>query len=156
MLRRALLSLSLAFASPRGAIFATQFIEKKGTTAEVGFSPSAAGLNSVGNQTYVNHNGTVLGMIQAAVAGLGKIVGGEVTLDGGNPTPVVTGLTTILAAMVIQKSTAAPGDDPSAFTIDYSAGTLNIYAWKNTGGTDPTLVASTNNAAVVTWIAIGI
>ncbi len=80
---------------------------------------------------------------------------GEVTLDGSNPTPVTTGLTTVLAAFVIQKSTATPGDDPSGFTVSYSGGTLNIYAWKNTSGTDPTLVASTDSAAVLCWFAIG-
>jgi hypothetical protein len=94
------------------------------------------------------------------VAGVGsgyKIARGEATLDGSNPTPVATGLATIVAAAVVQKSSTTPGDDPSAFTVDYtgSDGTLNIYAWKNTGGTDPTLVASTNNAAVVSWLAIG-
>lgn len=83
---------------------------------------------------------------------------GEVTLDGSNPTPVDTGLRGIVGAIVMQKSTATPGDDPSAFTVDYSAalgGVVNVYAWKNTGGTDPTLVASTNNAAVVVVMAVG-
>jgi hypothetical protein len=33
-------------------------------------------------------------------------------------------------------------------------GTLNVYAWKNTSGTDPTLVASTGTETF-DWIAIG-
>lgn len=80
---------------------------------------------------------------------------GEVTLDGTNPTPVSTGLSTIVAAAATLKQTSAPGDDPSWLSVDYSTGTLNVYAWKNTGGSDPTLVASTNSSAVVSVIAIG-
>lgn len=83
------------------------------------------------------------------------IASGTVTLDGSNPTPVTTGLTTITAASVSLVSNAAPGDDPSWLSYDVSGGTLNVYAWKNTGGTDPTLVASTNNTAVIGWIAVG-
>jgi hypothetical protein len=41
-------------------------------------------------------------------------------------------------------------------TVNYSGsdGTLNVYGWKNTGGTDPTLVASTGTETF-DWIAIG-
>ena len=80
------------------------------------------------------------------------------TLDGSNPTSVVTGLTKVLGAVASLKSATAPGDDPSWLSVNY-AGTdaqLDIYAWKNTGGTDPTLVASTNSSAVVTWTAWGV
>lgn len=95
-----------------------------------------------------------------AVAGVAsgyKIARGTATLDGSNPTTVATGLTTIVAAVATLKSATTPGDDPSWVSVDYtgSDGNLNIYAWKNTGGTDPTLVASTNNAATFDWIAIG-
>jgi len=87
-----------------------------------------------------------------------RFVGGEVTLDGSNPTSVVTGLTKVLGAVASLKSATAPGDDPSWLSVNY-AGTdaqLDIYAWKNTGGSDPTLVASTNSSAVVTWTAWGV
>ena len=30
-----------------------------------------------------------------------------------------------------------------------------VYAWKNTSGTDPTQVASTDNARLVNFIAVG-
>jgi hypothetical protein len=83
------------------------------------------------------------------------IASGTVTLDGTNPTDVVTGLTSIVGAAVSLKQATTPGDDPSWLSCDWSGGTLSIYAWKNTGGTDPTLVASTNNTAVVTWMAQG-
>ena len=86
-----------------------------------------------------------------------KIARGTATLDGSNPTPVTTGLSVVLAAVVGLKQVSAPGDDPSWLSHNYTGadGTLNIYAWKNTGGTDPTLVASTNSTATVDWIAIG-
>ena len=84
---------------------------------------------------------------------------GEVTLGGTNPTSVATGLTTITGAVAVIKTATAPGDDPVTVTVDYggsvAAGQLDIYAWKNTGGTDPTLVASTNSSAVISWIAFG-
>ena len=86
------------------------------------------------------------------------VVAGEVTLDGSNPTPVATGLSKVLGATASLKQATAPGDDPSWLSVDYSGtdGTLNVYAWKNTGGTDPTLVASTNSTAVVSWVAWGV
>lgn len=84
-----------------------------------------------------------------------KVKTGTVALDGTNPTDVATGLTTIIGAAVSLKQATAPGDDPSWLSCDWSGGTLSIYAWKNTGGTDPTLVASTNSTAVISYIAIG-
>lgn len=100
------------------------------------------------------------GNVAAGVAGVAagyKVARGTATLDGSNPTTVATGLTTIVAAVVGLKSATAPGDDPSWLSHNYtgSDGNLDIYAWKNTGGTDPTLVASTNNSATVDWIAVG-
>lgn len=84
---------------------------------------------------------------------------GEVTLDGSNPTAVATGLASITAATVSFKTPNALADDPNALSCNYgdpvTAGTLNIYAWKNTSGTDPTQVASENDSVVVSWIAVG-
>lgn len=96
------------------------------------------------------------GLTVGGVAAAGVVKCGTATLDGTNPTPVTTGLTTVTSAVACIKSSTTPGDDPSAVTVDYSGGTLNIYAWKNTGGTDPTLVASTNSSATIDWIAVGI
>lgn len=86
-----------------------------------------------------------------------QIARGEVTLDGSNPTVVATGLNTITGASAVFKTATALGDDPNALSVDYTGtdGTLNIYAWKNTSGTDPTQVASTNSSVVVSWIAVG-
>lgn len=82
--------------------------------------------------------------------------GGAAALDGSNPTPIATGLNTIVAAVVQLRGTAAPGDNTSVLTTDFtgSDGTLNVYAWKNTSGSDPTLVASTGTETF-DWIAIG-
>ena len=93
----------------------------------------------------------------AGVAAGYRLTYGTATLDGSNPTAVATGLTHVMGAVVTQKKATSPGDDPIIFTVDYSGvdGTLNIYAWK-TDGTDPTLVASTNNSATVDWVAFGI
>ena len=89
------------------------------------------------------------------VSPTGIVKSGTVTLDGSNPTPITTGLTTVTTAVLSLNTSTAPGDDPVYFTETYSGGTVNVYAWKNTGGTDPTLVASTNNTATVDWIAVG-
>lgn len=82
---------------------------------------------------------------------------GTVTLDGSNPTPVATGLSKVLGGVACIKATTALGDDPVAVSVGYSGtdGTLNLYAWK-TDGTDPTLVASTNNTATINWVAWGV
>ena len=91
----------------------------------------------------------------AGVAGGYILARGAGTLDGSNPTPVVTGLTTIVAFVAMLKGTAAPGDNTSVLTADIASGTANVYAWKNTSGTDPTLVASTGTEEFY-WIAVGV
>lgn len=85
-----------------------------------------------------------------------KLARGEGALDASNPTPITTGLATIVSAVVTLKGTAAPGDNTSVLTVDFSGadGTLNVYGWKNTAGNDPTLVASTGTESFE-WIAIG-
>lgn len=94
--------------------------------------------------------------VAGAAAGYKIARGGGVALDGSNPTPVATGLTTIVAAFVQLRGTAAPGDNTSVLTTDFtgSDGTLNVYAWKNTSGSDPTLVASTGTETF-DWFAVG-
>jgi hypothetical protein len=88
-----------------------------------------------------------------------KIARGEATLDGGNPTPIVTGLATVVAAAVTNKRATTPGLDPTDFTIDYgggvTAGTINLYAWKPTASGDVTLIASTDANDVISWVAVG-
>lgn len=77
-----------------------------------------------------------------------RLIIGEVALDGSNPTPVATGLTTITSVALTLKSTSAPGDSTAVLSYGVSGGTLNIYGWMNTSGTDPTLVASTGTETV--------
>lgn len=114
-------------------------------------------LNSETSTTAAGANNDICEVLHMPGTGAYRIARGEVTLDGSNPTPVTTGLNTIVSAQVTLKSASAPGDDPSWVSVDYSGsdGTLNVYAWKNTGGTDPTLVASTSSTAVFCWTAIG-
>lgn len=94
------------------------------------------------------------GRASVGVAAGYKVARGETALDGSNPTPVATGLTTVVAFVATLKGTAAPGDNTSVLTADISGATVNVYAWKNTSGTDPTLVASTGTESFY-WEAIG-
>jgi len=86
-----------------------------------------------------------------------RILTGTVVLDGGNPTPIALAnyLSAIDGAVVSMEGSAAPGADPSAVTSAISGTTLNVYAWKITAVGDATLIASTNNARLVNWIAMG-
>lgn len=91
----------------------------------------------------------------AGVAAGYKLARGEAALDGGNPTPIDTGLTTVIAFVATLKGSAAPGDNTSVLTALIGvAGSVDVHAWKNTGGSDPTLVASTGTESFY-WIAIG-
>lgn len=86
-----------------------------------------------------------------------RVLGGTVQLDGGNPTPIALAnyLREVKGAVVSMEGSGAPGDDPSMLSSAISGTTVNVYAWKNTGGTDPTLVASTDNTRLVNWLAWG-
>lgn len=85
-----------------------------------------------------------------------RVVGGTGTLDGSNPTPVTTGLTTAVAGVACYTGSTAPGLDPAILTTAVSSGTLNIYAWKPTAADNATQIASTDNARTFSWIAIGL
>lgn len=89
-----------------------------------------------------------------------RLVYGTVTLDGSNPTGVdLSGLLSgIDSAVVCWETDTAQGADPTTVTYAISTTTLNVYAWKYTtggAGGNPDLVASTNSAAVVAYMAIG-
>lgn len=89
-----------------------------------------------------------------------RIVYGTVALDGGNPTDVVFPVQTpgerIKHAQVTQNVSAAPGDSTEEVTCTWSGMTLSIYGWMNTGGTDPTLVASTGTQSIAYLAIIGV
>ena len=98
--------------------------------------------------------GTIVGNPVVGVAASYKIARGETALDGGNPTPVATGLTTVVAFVATLKGTAAPGVGTSVLTYDISGATVNVYAWKPTSSSNPTLIASTGTESFG-WIAVG-
>ena len=98
--------------------------------------------------------GTIVGNPVVGVAGGYKIARGETALDGSNPTPVATGLTTVVAFVATLKGTATPGVSTSVLTYDISGATVNVYAWKPTSTSVPTLIASTGTESFG-WIAIG-
>lgn len=84
-----------------------------------------------------------------------KIARGEIALDGSNPTPVPTGLTTVIAFVATLKGSVAPGVGTSVLTAVIGvAGSVDVHAWKPTSNADPTLVASTGTDTFY-WVAIG-
>ena len=86
-----------------------------------------------------------------------RMLFGTVTLDGSNPTDIALSgyLVAPIFAIVQMDGSVAPAVDPSLITSNVSGTTLNIYAWKVTTTTDTTLIASTDSARVVDWLAIG-
>lgn len=99
----------------------------------------------------------VVALAALGVAAGYRIARGIVALDGTNPTPVTTGLTTVVSATASLEGTSAPGVGTSLITVDptnYSTGVLNLYAWKVTNSSTTTLIASTGTENVH-WIAIG-
>ena len=89
-----------------------------------------------------------------------RLLVGTVVLDGGNPTPVaLAGYVAALdMAVVSMDGAVAPGADPNSVTSSVSGTTINVYAWKvTTGGAagNPTEIASTDNARLVSWFALG-
>ena len=86
-----------------------------------------------------------------------RLIVGTVVLDGSNPTPIALAgyLSAVDMAVVSMDGTAAPAADPSAVTSVVSGTTINVYAWKITGVGDATLIASTNNARLVSFFALG-
>lgn len=116
---------------------------------------SASGLYEWRKISDYNTGNVTTGAVSGVAAGY-KLARGETALDGSNPTPVATGLTTIVAAVVTLKGTAAPGVGTSVLTVDFTGtdGTLNVYAWKPTSNADPTLIASTGTETFE-WVVIG-
>lgn len=84
-----------------------------------------------------------------------KLVFGTVVLDGSNPStiPLAQFGNSCLGGVVSIQGSVALGDDPNAVTCLASGTGLDVYGWKNTSGTDPTQVASTDNARVVDFVA---
>lgn len=102
--------------------------------------------------------GTVLGdtLIFSLEAANGfRVHCGTGTLDGSNPTPITHGLASLIGFTTQLIGSSAPGDNTSVLTTEAASATvMNVYAWKNTSGSDPTLVASTGTETFY-WIAVG-
>lgn len=106
---------------------------------------------TIGSTTFSE---ATLGLYTSGVAAGYKVARGETALDGTNPTPVTSGLTTIVSCSLTIKSTAAPGLSTSVVTYGTSSGTLNMYGWKPTGTGDTTLIASTGTDTIG-WVCVG-
>ena len=100
----------------------------------------------------LTNNGAVTSNIVSGVAASYKIARGETALDGTNPTPVATGLTTIVSCNLTVKIATAPA--VTALTYDTSSGTLNMYAWEPTAADNTALTAS-SATSTVGWICVG-
>lgn len=114
-----------------------------------------------GQSTHIFNDGvTWFGGVSATtvggVAGGYKIARGSAVLDGSNPTPIATGLATVISFVATQNRTTAPGLNTSLLTADIAgaAGNVNVYGWKPTGAGDATLIASTGTESFY-WIAVG-
>lgn len=127
--------------------------------AEAGHAPSRVYTDQSGN---IHLNGAQLldaneTDISAGVGGVAagyKIARGVTALDGSNPTPVVTGLTTAVGFSATLQGSVAPGVGTSTLTHTISGGTVSVYAWKPTSNADPTLIASTGTETF-SWVAVG-
>lgn len=98
---------------------------------------------------------SALATAPAAVAAGYTIARGETALDGSNPTPVATGLTTVVSFVATIKKATALGTALTQLTADISTGgTVNVYAWKVTSSSDTTLIASTSTESFY-WVAVG-
>ena len=92
---------------------------------------------------------------QVLGAGAGYIIArGETALDGANPTPVVTGLGTVIGFALTLKGSVAPGLGTCQLTGVIALGSINVYAWKPTAADDCTLIASAGTETF-DWVAVG-
>lgn len=133
------------------ALFALAFAVPSAFAEPANYSTQGGSDWEVGGTLNVKSGGT---FSFGSVAQTGAVRAGVVALDGSNPTPVTSGFTSLTACTLALEGTSAPGDNTSVLTYGFSSGTLNIYGWKNTSGTDPTLVASTGTENV-SWICVG-
>ena len=80
---------------------------------------------------------------------------GTVALGGTNPTDVtIPSMTTILWAGATLNIAAPPGDNTECLGVSWSGNTLSIEGYKNTSGSDPTLVDS-DGTETVAYTVVG-
>lgn len=123
-------------------------------TLEVATTSKQAATELKNLATLATASGVTVATAVQGTAGV-KLASGSVTLDGSNPTPITTGLTTVTGFAVMSVRSTTPALDPVAYTYTASAGAVSLYAWKHTSSGDPTLTASGDSDDVITWIAVG-
>ena len=130
-----------------------------GDTLEVGSGGkinllAGAKLQNAGVDMDLNAAGVGVTNSVAGVAAGYMVARGESALDASNPTPIASGLTSIVAVVATLKGSVAPGVGTCLITAVISGTTINFYGWKPTSNADPTLIASTGTASFY-WIAVG-
>lgn len=87
----------------------------------------------------------------------GRLVAGVLQLDGSNPSPINLGayFRAVKGVVVSWRTSTAQAVDPTTVTGVVSGTTVNVYAWKVTSNANPTLIASTDNANLVSFVAWG-
>ena len=106
---------------------------------------------ATGRDNVLNINGTLNFEGKATV-----LDHGTATLNAAGHVLVTTNLSSVVTC-TLALNTTTTGDDPVMVTGLWTTGgaTLEIQAWKNTGGTDPTLLQSTTNAIKVGYLCAG-
>lgn len=99
-------------------------------------------------------SGITTAKLPSGVAAGYVLARGTIALDGSNPTPITTGLTTVTGFAATLQGSSAPGLGTSVLTHTISSGTVSVYAWKVTGSGDCTLIASTGTETI-SWVAVG-
>lgn len=87
-----------------------------------------------------------------------RLIAGVLTLDGSNPSPIALAsyFREVKGAVVSWRTSSAQAVDPTTVTAVVSGTTVNVYAWKVTSAGNPTLIASTDNANQVSFMAWGV
>ena len=142
-----------------GGLSATELGYLDGVTAGTAVASKAAVLGASKQIDTIDVTLLKVGAVDKTNVAIGaaagyKVARGETALDASNPTPVATGLTTVVAFSATLKGTAAPGVGTSVLTAVISGTDVNVYAWKVTSSADTTLVASTGTESFY-WVAVG-
>jgi hypothetical protein len=72
-----------------------------------------------------------------------RVLGGEVALDGTNPTVIDTGRLRGVVSVALSLRSSAPGLGTSVLTYQVVGSRVDVYAFKATSASNPTLIPST-------------
>jgi len=131
-----------------GAVAGTAVASKTaalGASKELDEVHAVALYTGAGAGTLITKTAAQINTLVVGVAGSYKVArsAAPVSLDGSNPTSVAHGLTTCTSALVQLVGSAAPGVGTSVLTCVINGANIDVYAWKPTSNSDPTLIAST-------------